>query len=88
MAHELGHVHTGSFYNIHASLPLRRKYENKADRYAIERYIDKGELLRVLQSGLTQYHQLAHHFGFTEDFMKKAVCYYIHGNLAVEQYCG
>ena len=83
---ELGHVNTGSFYNIYATIENRRKLENRADRNAIERYIDKQELKRLMHSGVTQYDRLARHFGFTEDFMKKAVCLYVHGNLAVEHY--
>ena len=29
---------------------------------------------------------LADRFGVTEDFIKKAVCYYVHGNVATELY--
>lgn len=85
-AHELGHINTGSFYNIHSVCDNRRKCENRADRAAIQRYIDKEELMQLLKRGITQPWELAEHFGFTEDFMKKAVCFYTHGNLATELY--
>ena len=85
-AHELGHINTGSFYNIYSICDNRRKCENSADRAAIQRYIDKDELFGLLKRGITQPWELAEHFGFTEDFIKKAICLYIHGNLAVEYY--
>lgn len=85
-AHELGHINTGSFYNIRSVCDNRRRCENRADRAAIERYIDKNELLKLLKHGVTQPWELADHFGFTEDFIKKAVCLYTHGNLATELY--
>lgn len=85
-AHELGHVNTGSFYDIHSKYANRRKCENRADRAAIRRHIDKDELMGLLKRGITQPWELAEHFGFTEDFIKKAVCLYTHGNLATESY--
>jgi len=36
--------------------------------------------------GCTELWQLADRFGVTEDFVKKAVCLYVHGNLATELY--
>ena len=84
--HEIGHINTGSFYNIYSPFNNRRKCENRADRNAIQRYINKDELLCLLKRGITQPWELAEYFGFTEDFIKKAICLYIHGNLAVEYY--
>ena len=45
-----------------------------------------GTLLRAIRSGMTEYWQLAEHFGFTEEFVRKAVCLYFCGNLADEQF--
>lgn len=42
--------------------------------------------MQLLKRGVTQPWELAEHFGFTEAFMKKAVCFYTHGNLATELY--
>jgi hypothetical protein len=36
--------------------------------------------------GYTEFWELAERFGVTEEFAKKAVCYYVHGNLASELY--
>ena len=85
-AHELGHIDTGSFYNIHSPCDDRKRCENIADKSAIVRHIDKDLLFRLMERGMTQLWELADYFGFTEDFIKKAVCYYTHGNLAAEFY--
>lgn len=38
------------------------------------------------QTGCDTIPALADRFGVTEAFMRKAVCWYAHGNLAVEMY--
>lgn len=86
MAHELGHCKTGSFYNRYAKLDIRKKHENRADKWAINRLISVEELDQAVADGHTDLWDLAEHFGVTEDFMKKVVCWYTHGNLATELY--
>ncbi len=83
--HELSHDCTGSYYMVNSSLEERRRSENRADKYAIRRFIKPEELRAAMESGLTEYWQLAEYFGFTEDFIRKAVCYYENGNLNLEQ---
>ena len=86
LAHELGHCLTGSFYNIHAAVDFRQRHENRADKWAIQALIPVAELDDAIATGCTQMWELAERFGVTEQFMKKAVCYYVHGNLATELY--
>ena len=85
-AHELGHDRTGAYYRLSASPEERQKCENRAERYAIKHYIPREALFEAVNSGLTEYWQLAEHFGFTEDFVRKAVCLYAFGNLSAELY--
>lgn len=85
-SHELGHCITGSFYNIYAAVDSRRKQENKADKWAIEHLIPVKALDDAIAEGCTEYWELAERFGVTEAFIRKAVCYYVHGNLATELY--
>lgn len=85
-AHELGHCCTGSYYNVRTPLDTRQRQENRADKYAIRRYLPRQALFDAVNSGLTEYWQLAEHFGFTESFVRKAVCLYAFGNLDAEQY--
>ena len=40
----------------------------------------------AVAEGCTELWELAERFGVTEGFMKKAVCLYVHGNVAEELY--
>lgn len=86
LAHELGHCITGSFYNIHATVDCRQRHENRADKWAILQLVPVDDLDDAVASGCTEAWELADHFGVTEDFVRKAVCYYVHGNVASELY--
>ncbi len=86
LAHELGHCVQGAFYNRFALCDVRRKHENRADKWAVKHLITVDELDDAIAEGCGTIWELAEHFGVTEDFMRKAVCYYVHGNLATELY--
>ena len=86
LAHELGHCKTGAFYNRWAAKDVRKKHENRADKWAVNKLIPVDELDQAVADGHTELWDLADYFGVTEDFMKKAVCWYTHGNLAIELY--
>lgn len=83
LAHELGHCMTGSFYNIYATLDIRQKHENRADKWAIEQLVPEDKLDEAVAMGYTEIWELAEHFDVTEDFMRKAVCWHVYGNLNV-----
>ena len=86
LAHELGHCKTGAFYNRWAARDVRKKHENRADKWAVKKLIPVDELDQAVADGHTELWDLADHFGVTEEFMRKAVCWYTHGNLAAELY--
>lgn len=86
LAHELGHCKTGAFYNRWAARDVRKKHENRADKWAVNKLIPVDELDQAVADGHTELWDLADHFGVTEEFMRKAVCWYTHGNLAAELY--
>ena len=86
LAHELGHCETGSFYNPRAAIDIRQKHENRADKWAIRRLVPKTELDAAVRSGYTDLWSLADNFGVTPEFMRKALCWYTNGNLAVKEY--
>lgn len=86
LAHELGHCKTGAFYNRWAARDVRKKHENRADKWAVKKLIPVDELDRAVADGHTELWDLAEHFGVTEELMRKAVCWYTHGNLAAELY--
>ncbi len=86
LAHELGHCSTGSFYDPHAALDVRRRHENRADKWAIARLVPRAAFQRALSAGCDSIPALAEHFGVTEGLMRKAACWYLHGNLSPELY--
>ena len=86
LSHELGHCVTGSFYSVHTAVDCRQRHENKADKWAIEQLIPVEQLDDAIAEGCTEIWDLAERFGVTEEFMRKAVCWYVHGNLAAELY--
>ena len=86
LAHELGHCRTGSFYNRLATLDIRQKHENRADKWAVRHLISADQLDDAVANGYDTLWDLAEHFGVTEDFMRKVVCWYTHGNLAADLY--
>jgi len=86
LAHELGHCMTGSFYSRHTAVDSRQRHENKADKWAIRKLITEAALDRAVADGCTEIWELADHFGVTDGFIRKALCYYVHGNVASELY--
>lgn len=86
LAHELGHCITGSFYSIHTAVDSRQRHENRADKWAIKKLIPEDELKSAIAEGCAESWELAERFGVTENFIRKAVCYYTHGNIATELY--
>lgn len=84
LAHELGHCETGSFYNRYAPCDVRQKHENQADKWAIKKLVPKDELEEAVAAGYTEVWELAELFEVTEDFMRKAICWWQHGTLTVE----
>lgn len=86
LAHELGHCVTGSFYNRYATRDCRQKHENAADKWAVTQLIPPEALDEAVAEGYTEVWELAEHFDVSEEFMRKAVCLHVHGNVAVELY--
>lgn len=86
LSHEIGHCVTGSFYNRHATCDIRRRHENRADKWAIQKLVPRKDLSRAIKEGYTEIWELSEYFGVTEEFMKKVICWYKCGNLNVESY--
>ena len=86
LSHELGHCLTGSFYNIHAAVDCRQRHENRANKWAIQALIPVDDLDDAIACGCTEVWELAERFHVTEDFIRKTVCWYVHGNVAAELY--
>ena len=76
LAHELGHCSTGSFYNRYATLDIRLKHEHRADKWAIKKLVPKNELKEAFKRCTNRW-ELSEYFEVTEDFMQKALDYYL-----------
>ncbi len=86
VAHEGGHVSTGATHRVDSPYDLVEKHEYKADKWAVQRLIGREELAAAVEAGMTAPWELAEHFGVTEDFMRKALCWYRNGNLSTGDY--
>ena len=86
LSHEIGHCVTGSFYNIHAAVDHRQRHENRANKWANQALVPVEALDDAIAAGCTEVWELAERFQVTEDFIRKAVCLYVHGNVAEELY--
>ena len=86
LAHELGHCVTGSFYNRRSPFDVRKRHENRADKYAIRALIPVEALDEAIAEGICERWELAEHFGVDQAVLEKALCLYVHGNLAAELY--
>ncbi len=82
IAHEGGHIATGSTHSIGSPYEIIEQHENRADKWAIKKLIPKDELDKAIAKGYTEIWDLADYFNVTEDFMKKAVWLYKTGSLA------
>jgi len=77
LAHELGHCATGCTHKVSSSLDLVAKHEYKANRWAIERYIPFEDLQKAIEKGYIEKWQLAEYFDLPEEFIEKALNYYL-----------
>jgi len=76
LAHEIGHIETGSFYPLNADGAVVRKAEAVADRCAVRMLIEKDRLDRFARNGYVTPWQVAEQFGVTVDLAEKAIRYY------------
>ncbi len=86
LLHEGGHYATATTHALNSPFDLVAKHEHKADKWAVQCAFTAEELNEAVENGCIELWQLAEHFNVTEEFMRKAVCWYTHGNLAVDQY--
>jgi len=76
LAHEIGHIETGSFYTLDADPTAIRKAETAANRYAMDLLVSKERLNQLAKNGHLTSWQVAEYFGVTEEFAQKAIHYY------------
>lgn len=89
LAHELGHCRTGSFYNQWATCDVRKKHENRADKWAIEHLVPREELQEAVTAGFSDLWSLSEYFSVSEEFMKlrRKTPAFIHGDISRDNPC-
>ncbi len=76
VAHEAGHIMTGSTHYVNSPYDLIRRHEYRANKWAIKKLVPKDELDLAVKRGLREIWELAEYFNVTEKFMELAVSYY------------
>ena len=84
--HEGGHYATGTTHKLYSPQDLIGKHEYKADKWAVQHAVSREDLSAARCAGYQEIYELAEYFGLTEDFMRKVVCWYQHGNLDTNLY--
>lgn len=84
LLHECGHYATGATHQLFSPIDLIERHEYKANKWAVCYWISAEELDRAVAEGYDQLWSLAEYFSVTEDFMRKALCWHVYGNVAAE----
>ena len=77
LAHEMGHIATGGFYDQNIDETARKKHEARAEKWAIERLVPKDALKKAIKNGCSDIESLAQHFSVTEKYMSQVLIYYM-----------
>ena len=73
VAHELGHINTGSFYNVYTPLDIIGKHEKRAEKWAIKTLVPENEFNEAIQNGIIEPWELAEYFDVSVKLMNKAI---------------
>lgn len=73
---ELGHYMANAYYSTNSKYELIEKMENKADKYAWEKFFPYEDLKKLMESGLTTVTQLAEYYNVEAPYMARCINYY------------
>ncbi len=76
IAHEAGHIMTGSTHRLSSPFELIGRHEYRAEKWAIKKLVPKDELDMALKRGCMELWEMAEHFNVTPQFMERAINYY------------
>lgn len=77
LAHEAGHYISGAFYHAYSPYQIREQAEHRAFAASVEKYLPAEAITNAMQQGYTEPWQLADYFNLDEDYIKKALHYWI-----------
>lgn len=81
LAHEIGHCAAGGFYDKLSPWDVVARCENRANKWAIKKLVPKDELETAIKRGNMNLWELSEKFNVTEDFIRKAMLFYLSGHL-------
>ncbi len=76
LAHEMGHIATGGFYDGDCSDFERQKIEHKAEKWAIHFLVPIKLLKEAIKNGVYTTSDLAEYFSVPVHYMEKVLKYY------------
>ncbi|MCQ5129570.1 ImmA/IrrE family metallo-endopeptidase [Butyricicoccus faecihominis] len=76
IAHECGHIETGTTHAVYSPFELVAQHENRANKWAVHELLPREELQRAIRAGCTEPWELAEFLGRTEQFIRLAVQIY------------
>lgn len=76
LAHELGHLETGSLYLCSSPYETRSRCEARATRWAIETLLPFDRLRSAMREGYTETWELAEYFNIDESLVISACIHY------------
>lgn len=73
LAHEIGHIETGSFYNILTPFEIRERCEHKANKRAVQILMPVDDVRRAMRRGYRTPWAMAECFDVTQEFVEMAM---------------
>ncbi|MEG0411115.1 MAG: ImmA/IrrE family metallo-endopeptidase [Bacilli bacterium] len=84
LAHELGHVQSGTLYYNNATKLYRGSAEYRADYRAAKQLIPIEQLKKCVFNGIIEKYELAEVFEVTEEFIDKVLSIYSNKGLLID----
>lgn len=76
VAHEGGHIATGTTHKVCSPLDLVEKHERKANKWAVHRILPPEDIRYLIRAGYAQPWEIAEQAGRTEGFVRLALDIY------------
>lgn len=76
LAHELGHIQTGTTHAVVSPCDIVSRHEARAERWTIKRLLPYDEVCHAIRYGCRTTWELAEYFDVPDELVLKAIDYY------------
>lgn len=76
LAHELGHIQTGTMHSVSSPCDLVERHEERAERWTIKHLLPYDEMCYAIRNGCRTTWELAEYFEVPDELIHKAIDYY------------